>query len=66
VIVDVMTFLGREGWSAASIDPTGANLPPEHGPWTPFRTVSITESAELADLTSKGFHLARRTENEDG
>lgn len=60
-----MTFLGREGWSAASIDPTGANLPPEHGPWIPFQTVSITEADELAELMSKGFHLARRKENDD-
>lgn len=60
-----MTFLGREGWRAASVDPTGANLPPEHGPWTPFRVVRVAGGDELADLKAQGFHLSRRKENDD-
>ena len=60
-----MTFLGREGWCAASTDPTGANLPPEHGPWTPFLFIRIVAGDELAALKAQGFHLSRRKENDD-
>jgi hypothetical protein len=63
--VDVMVFFGREGWRATSIDPSGANLPLDHGPWTAFHPVPATDPDELADLTRQGFHLVRRKENDD-
>ena len=63
--MNVMVFFGREGWRATSIDPSGANLPPEHGPWTSFYDVHVTEPDDLADLTRQGFHLVRRKENDD-
>ena len=61
----VMVFFGREGWRATSIDPSGANLPPDHGPWTSFYHVQVTDPDELANLTRQGFHLIRRKENDD-
>ena len=63
--VNVRTFVGHEGWRAVSIDPDGLNLPPEHGPWTAFRYVEVTEDDELADLKAHGFHLSRLKDNDD-
>lgn len=62
--MDVMSFIGSEGWRAVSIDPEGKNLPLEHGPWTPHRNVKITDAGEVTDLKANGFHL-HRTENDD-
>ena len=61
----VRTFFGREGWRAVSIDPTGMNLPPAHGPWTAFRYIDVTDGDELAALQAHGFHITRRKENDD-
>jgi hypothetical protein len=62
--VNVRTFDGRGGWRGISVDPTGLNLPPEHGPWTAFRYVDVTSGVEFADLEAHGFHISRRKENE--
>ena len=63
--MDVMMFQGREGWNALSVNPSGGNLPMEHGPWTPVRMVRADGAEELANLRSRGFHLSRRKENDD-
>ena len=55
--MDVMAFLGREGWQAFSLDPTGANLPSGHGPWTPLRLGRATAAHELDALRAYGFTL---------
>ncbi len=58
-------FLGREGWNALSVNPSGGNLLMEHVPWTPVRMVQAGGAEELADLRSRGFRLSRRKENDD-
>lgn len=57
--LNVMVFLGRNGWKALSLDPTGANLPRSDGPWTPLRFVGASEIHDLAGLRRYGFRLER-------
>ena len=61
-MVDVMVFLGPDGWLASSLDPTGANLPRGSGPWTPLQLGHVTDVNELAALEAYGFHLVHRKE----
>ena len=55
--VQVMMFIGRDGWKATSLDPSGYNLPLEHSPWQRVRYRTATGLDERGNLQDRGFHV---------
>ncbi len=62
----VHAFRGQDRVFGFTFDEQGANLPPQYGPWTPFKTIELYHdepyqgvdvSVCLEDLSKHGFHL---------
>jgi len=62
----VHAFRGRDRVFGFTRDEAGANLPPQYGPWTAFKTIELyrdephqgVDAAEcLDDIDAHGFHL---------
>ena len=62
-------FSGSDGVYGLTKDPTGGNLPPNMGPWKPFKDIDI-EAADkgrigikpetvLADIAAHGYHVTK-------
>jgi len=65
--MQVHIFRGSGRIFGSTEDLTGANLPLQYGPWTPFKTISLSrdgaptpgvDTAEcLDDIEKHGFHI---------
>ncbi|MBX9659313.1 MAG: hypothetical protein K2X00_12155 [Nitrospiraceae bacterium] len=67
-MLQVKFFFGSDGMRALTPDLSGSNLPPEFGPWQPFKISNLLGSGQfeldaITAINDHGYFLFKRTDD---